>query len=149
MHYCSACAHRKRLYITLILNARLCSVGKAKRVLELTYERITCTQWKSRIFSQTPTLIWYFGKNMIMRIIFYLFFSSYYYYKGQIQSVSSVLSVPSCWSLTIIIVWENHKQWQQIDCLGLAKLSSKHWINYVIIRSQNILNLACENIHFS
>ena len=42
------------------------------------------------------------------------------------QSVSSVLSVPSCWSLTIIIVWENHKQWQQTDCLGLAKLSSKH-----------------------
>ena len=42
------------------------------------------------------------------------------------QSVSSVLSVPSCWSLTIIIVWENHEQWQQTDCLGLAKLSSKH-----------------------
>ena len=46
--------------------------------------------------------------------------------KVKIQSVSSVLSVPSCWSLTIIIVWENHKQWQQTDCLGLAKLSSKH-----------------------
>ena len=39
--------------------------------------------------------------------------------KVKIQSVSSVLSVPSCWSLTIIIVWENHKQWRLTDCLGV------------------------------
>ena len=51
--------------------------------------------------------------------------------KVKIQSVSSVLSVPSCWSLTIIIVWENHKQCRLTDCLGVAKLSSKHW-NFVI-----------------
>ena len=51
------------------------------------------------------------------------------------QSVSSVLSVPSCWSLTIIIVWENHKQCRPTDCLRVAKLSSKHWINYIIISS--------------
>ena len=32
------------------------------------------------------------------------------------------LSVPSCCSLTIIIVWENHMQWRPTDCLGVAKL---------------------------
>ena len=46
--------------------------------------------------------------------------------KVKIQSVSSVLSVPSCWSLTIIIVWENHKQFRPTDCLGVGKLWAKH-----------------------
>ena len=32
------------------------------------------------------------------------------------------LSVPICWSLTIIIVWENHMQRRPTDCLGVAKL---------------------------
>ena len=54
--------------------------------------------------------------------------------KVKIQSVSSVLSVPSCWSLTIIIVWENHKRWRLTDCLGVGKLWSKHQsINQSII----------------
>ena len=90
--------------------------------------------WKNYVYSMNvsnlvkPRLLY----DMFMRITFYLFFSSYYYYKGQETNCSFIYFQFHCWSLTIIIVWVNHKQWRPTDCLGVAKLLSKHWINYII-----------------
>ena len=42
--------------------------------------------------------------------------------KPRLKVLVHFLSVPSRWSLTIIIHWENHMQWRPTDCLGVAKL---------------------------